>query len=977
MKLERFFENTEILHVNCCENRSYYIPYSDQNDALTGVREKSDRFFDLCGTWKFKYFDSIYECPEFVETGLENYDLIPVPSNWQMLGYDKHQYVNTRYPFPYDPPYVPHQNPCGAYEKEFEFCKDNSRQYYLNFEGVDSCFYVWVNKTFVGYSQVSHSTSEWDITDYLVNGTNTLNVLVLKWCDGSYLEDQDKFRMSGIFRCVYILDRNIGHIRDFFIKTKNNGAISIDTYGADIEAQIYDSNNLIDSSAGKNPILTIPSPQLWNAENPYLYTLIIKCAGEIIVQKVGIREISVKNGIVYLNGQRLRILGTNRHDSDPQTGYVISYDQAMTDLKMMKENNMNGLRTSHYPNSPWLTQMCDEIGLYVVAEADIESHGCCSFYGASQETTFGLIAQDKRFKNAIIDRIQRCVIRDKNRPSILLWSLGNESGYGESFEAALEWLKDYDPSRLTHYESSVHQTLGHTNDTHLLDVYSTMYASPEWIKDYFSEPSNTKPYMQCEYIHAMGNSPGGIEDYTALMDKNKGFFAAFVWEWCDHGIYAGTENGRKKFLYGGDFGEFPHDGNFCMDGLVYPDRRPHTGLLEFKNNIRPIRARMENGIIYLQNRLAFTNTNDYASITAQLYKNGLCISSQDLTDINIEPWCESAVNIAILADKPLSDPDSDYGLKLTYYQKSDRGITKAGREMGFDFIMLQEGVFRKSISDKPVTVQETETEVIVSGTGFSYVYDKLKGDFKVIKSNSAYISPLEWNIWRAPTDNDRNIKSSWQNACFDRAYSRAYQTTVDINSCFAVITTQLSITAVYTQRILDIEAKWIISGDGSITLHAKCSKTETVPFIPRLGLRMALDNAYNLVSYYGYGPYESYIDKKEASYPALFTAAVKDMHEDYIYPQENGSHCGCKYMSISDGKNQITVTGQDFSFNASEYTQEELTAKAHNFELQKSGYTIVCIDGRQSGIGSNSCGPELKKSMRTEGDFEFEFTIRF
>lgn len=973
MRIDKFYENPAVLHVNCCENRAYYIPYSDEETALGGVREDSDRFHDLCGTWKFGYFNNVYECPEFVTEGLNDYSEIPVPSNWQMLGYDRHQYTNTRYPFPYDPPYVPQDNPCGAYVKEFDFNKGGAR-YYLNFEGVDSCFYVWLNGVFVGYSQVSHSTSEFDITDVLENGKNTLCVLVLKWCDGSYLEDQDKFRMSGIFRSVYILERNEGHIRDFFIRTKIDGTVSIDTYGTNAEAIILDNGIEIASGSGSDIQLKIDAPVLWNAEEPYLYTLVIRCAGEVIVQRIGIREIKIENGVVYLNGKKVRMLGTNRHDSDPETGYVISYEQAMKDLRMMKEHNMNALRTSHYPNAPWMPEICDEIGLYVVDESDIECHGCCSFYGASQEKTFGLIAQDPRFYDAILDRIQRCVTRDKNRTSVLLWSLGNESGYGRSFELALEWLKNYDETRLTHYESSVHETLGHKNDTSLLDVYSTMYASPEWIEEYFSDEKNTKPYMQCEYIHAMGNGPGGIEDYTALMDKHDGFFAAFVWEWCDHAIYMGEENGRKKFYYGGDSGEYPHDENFCMDGLVYPDRRPHTGLLEFKNNIRPIRASLKNTQIVFENRLDFVNANKYADIRYELLENGKVVSEGEFEIDDIEPKGTATADIPAIPNK-----NADYALKITYYQKTDGILTKAGRDMGFDFLVLKEAEPETVVCGGSIDISETETEISISGAGFEYVYDKLRGVFKSFIINGTKINktPLEWNIWRAPTDNDRNVKQRWKDACFDRALTRAYESEAYFEDNCVIIRTTLAVLAVHTQRIVDIDARWTVKTDGSVKLSASCKKNDTVPFIPRFGLRMFLPKCFDRVKYYGYGPYESYEDKKEASYMGAFESSVADLHEDYIKPQENGSHCGCKQFTIMDGERMIEVRGDGFSFNASEYTQEELTEKQHNYELKKCGDTVLCIDYRQSGIGSNSCGPELPGDLRLEGEFEFEIQLEF
>lgn len=971
MNTKNYYENPEILHIGCEENRAYFIPFSDRSVALSGIREKSDRFFLLNGEWDFCYYSDVSEIPDGFE-GIK-YDKITVPSNWQMMGYDSHQYTNTRYPFPYDPPYISCDNPCGLYQREFEFTKTGEK-YYINFEGVDSCFYLWLNGEFIGYSQVSHSTSEFDITSVLKDGKNVIRVLVLKWCDGSYLEDQDKFRMSGIFRDVYILSRPQEHIRDFFINTKKDGTVIIDIDGPAAKVSLYDGERLISEDSGTDIIFKVENPVLWNAEKPYLYTLIIECNGEVIAQKIGIREIEIKNGIVYLNDVKIKMKGVNRHDSGPVTGYVISREQAICDMRLMKQCNMNAIRTSHYPNAPWFTELCDEFGFYVVGEADLEGHGCTSIYDGTYDI-FGQLAQDEQFYDAFLDRIQRCVIRDKNRTSIVIWSLGNETGYGEAFELALEWLKKYDASRLTHYESSIWESLGHKNDTSLLNVYSDMYATPERIEKYFEEHEQDKPYMLCEYIHAMGNGPGGIEDYTALMDKYDGFFAAFVWEWCDHGIYMGEENGRSKYYYGGDFGEFPHDDNFCMDGLTYPDRTPHTGLLEYKNNIRPIRARIENGKFIFENRRDFTNTSEDIDICAEYYCNGESVGKQSIGSIDIEPHKINEVSMAYFDIRPYEE----FSVKITYRQNVDDWFLKKDHELGFDFITIQKGQKREERHIGKINAEETDGEIFVSGKNFTYIYNKRKGEFKSFIVNGEVINEttLGWNIWRAPTDNDRNIRIEWEKAGFDRAFTRAYSTEICVDEVCVTINARLAVLAVYIQRIVDIDVQWSIYGDGHIVMSAKCRKNDAVPFLPRLGLRMGLKNGYNKVKYFGYGPYESYPDKCGASYKAVFESNVSQMHEDYIKPQENGSHCHTSFLSVSDKNSKVIVAGDDFSFNVSEYTQEELTAKKHNFELEKCGYTVLCIDGAMSGIGSNSCGPELSEKWRVQGEFSFDIEISF
>lgn len=995
MKIERYFENPAVLHVGCEDNRAYYIPFSDEKEAMEHEREQSDRFLSLNGRWLFKYSESIYDMDNFIDGGMCGYHEIPVPSCWQTQGFDTHQYTNTRYPFPYDPPYVPHETPCGAYVKTFALEIEENEKYYLNFEGVDSCFYVWVNSEFAGYSQVSHSTSEFDITNYVKNGENRLCVLVLKWCDGSYLEDQDKFRMSGIFRDVYILKRSKEHICDFMIHTDNDGSIELEYTGTqNISVKILDDGKLLTQADGENgkAVMKVANPVLWNAEQPYLYTMVISANGEYIVQKFGFRKIEIKDGILLLNGQRVRFKGVNRHDSDPKTGYTISREQILTDLRLMKENNINAIRTSHYPNAPYFTELCDELGFYVIDEADIEIHGVSAFYGGSQEKTFGLLAQDERFHDAIMDRVQRCVIRDKNRTCVLLWSLGNEGGYGKNFEDAGRWVKEYDPSRLTHYESSVWETGGHKNDTSMLDVFSTMYASVEWIKqyfaddgsgentgiwnrDYFSKNGDKKPYMQCEYIHAMGNGPGGIEDYISLMDENPGFFGGFVWEWCDHAIYKGHKNGRDIYYYGGDSGEFPHDFNFCMDGLVYPDRRPHTGLLEYKNAIRPARAYKNGDVIEIENRLNYTILSDEIKIKYILFRNGDEMRSGEIETPAVKPW-ERAV---------LSVPQQDMGegewfLKLEYYQKQDKPLTKAGHCLGFDQIKLRDGESAKAeFKNGKITTEENEKYIEISGEHFSYKFNKLKGIFESMSINGTKIieKPLEWNIWRAPTDNDRNIAPKWRNAGFDRIMVRASKTECT-NDGAVKISCEVVIAAVYIQRILTLDVTWIIHGGGEIELKVDGVKNPQVPYLPRIGMRAFVDKSVDTAQYYGYGPYESYSDKHEASYIAKFSEKISDMHEDYIKPQENGSHCGCRSASFISDKLTWTVLGKDFAFNASEYTQEELTEKLHNYELEKCEYNVLCIDYRQGGIGSNSCGPEPTRDNRIEEEhFDFEMIWKF
>jgi beta-galactosidase len=1017
MKLPKYFEDTQNLHVGTMPNRAYYIPYYNNSDSV------AERVQLLNGLWKFKYYNNRFEVPdEFYQKGFDvsEFDDLPVPSCWQNYGYDNHQYTNVNYPFPYDLPYVPEQNPCGCYVHTFQISKEQLEQKnYLNFEGVDSCYYVWVNDEFVGFSQVSHSTSEFDLSDKLIEGANTLAVLVMKWCVGSYYEDQDKFRMSGIFRDVYLITRGQEHIRDYFVKTKLTDTCEEALVTVDIEylnkdipttCELYDTNhNLLMTKQATNGHVEfkLEHPILWNAETPNLYTLVLLTDNEKITQKVGIRKIEVKDSVILLNNVPIKFKGVNRHDSDPVTGYTISKDQAINDLSLMKQHNINAIRTSHYPNAPWFTELCDQFGFYVIGESDVETHGAVAFYSGSYEGTYSDIAMADISDDIILDREQRNIMRDKNHPCIVFWSLGNESGWGASFEKAGRWIKAYDDTRLLHYEGSIHVTGGYVADLSMLDVYSRMYPSLEMNEDYFADANNTNPYVLCEFCHAMGNGPGDLEDYFEQIYSEDRFVGGFIWEWCDHAISLGTvPDGRKKYAYGGDSGEFPHDGNFCVDGLVYPDRTVSTGLMEYKNVIRPVRAvaiNTEQGEILLENKLDFTNANDYLYLTYQLQNNGVTIAEGYMKEVDLPAHSKKTINLHYTV------PDSGITYLIIYYlQKYDLPFTKAGHVLGFDQLLIRDGIFESSTPQESnstskkepkqsnelntlesLTLQETENRVIVSGNNFTYNFNKLTGLFEDLSRDGRKLTegPMEFNIWRAPTDNDRNIRNDWQNAGYDRTTIRVYEVISQLKEQTAVaqaaisITAKLAIAAIQREHILDLEVTWTIYADGNLNVHTSAIRNTKMPYLPRFGFRFFLSKSYDNLQYFGYGPNESYLDKHRASYIGLFEEKVEEMQEDYIFPQENSSHCGSRYLrlnaSISDPA--ITITGdQEFSFNVSDYTQEELTRKNHNYELEKAPYTTVCIDYKQSGIGSNSCGPELLNKYRLEEEvIDFTFYMNF
>lgn len=1006
MIVPRYYENLSVLHENTMPARAYYIPASRRMDNLVEHREESDRMQLLNGTWKFQYFNSIYDIQDsFFEKNYdtENFDEIQVPSVWQMAGYDTHQYTNIRYPFPFDPPYVPQDIPCGVYVHTFEYSRDEKApKSFLNFEGVDSCFYVWINGSYIGYSQVSHMTSEFDVTDVLQDGTNTVAVLVMKWCDGSYLEDQDKFRMSGIFRDVYILKRPKQAISDYHIKTRIEDMLA----KVEIEMKFYSPLNVKISIEDRNgavvalgsiaeegtAVLEIASPELWNTENPYLYKLILETENEVIVDHIALRKIEIKDQVIYLNGQKIKFRGVNRHDSDPVTGFTINTEQITTDLTLMKQHNFNAIRSSHYPNAPFFYEMCDKYGFMVIDEADIEAHGPFMIY-RREDTDYNRfkrwnekIADDPVWEEAIVDRVKLMVERDKNRFCIVMWSMGNESAYGCNFEKALEWTKNFDPDRITQYESARYRNYDETYDYSNLDMYSRMYPALSEIQEYLDK-DGSKPFLLVEYCHSMGNGPGDFEDYFQMIQDNDKMCGGFVWEWCDHAIAHGTaENGKTIYAYGGDHGEEIHDGNFCMDGLVYPDRTVHTGLLEYKNVYRPARVisyDKESGELVLHNYLDFDNLKDYVKISYELTQDGLVISKGILPEFSVAPHGEGKTNLKINVPE-----NGKCYLKLIYHLKKELPLLDEDHILGFDEIevskedtkcKLAEKWIPKTVVDSELQVNENDTQIHIKGREFAYNIDKRTALFTEMKfAGREYLNhPMELNIWRAPTDNDMYIKSEWKKAHYDKAYTRAYTTEVVQGKHGVKITSHASVVAETVQKILDVTITWKIEAAGKIDADIAVTKDDEFPDLPRFGVRMFLDKKLSAVRYFGMGPQESYCDKHQAASHGLYRADVGDLHEDYIRPQENGSHYDCEYVELNNSRYGIVASAEKaFSFNASYYTQEELEKKTHNYELIESDSVVFCVDYALNGIGSNSCGPVVLEQYRFDDVlFRFQFTL--
>ena len=1012
MLVPRYFEDLSLLHLGTLPARAYYIP--DSGIPRTVVdREASDRFQLLNATWRFSYVASLHEVTApFWEPGFAaaDFDEIPVPSSWQHLGYDLHQYTNIRYPIPLDPPHVPQDNPAGMYLHDFTYTPTPEAPCVtLNFEGVDSCCYVWLNGTFVGYSQVSHATCEFDVTEALRPGSNRLAVLVLKWCDGTYLEDQDKFRTSGIFRDVYLLKRPAGAIFDYFTTTTLGDdvctvKVRATFRGGETPTQVTltDAAGAPVAAAGLAPTvdehythaaqLTVSDPHLWSAEDPYLYGLSLTSEHEVIRDQVGLRQVSADGPVLLFNGAPVKLRGVNRHDSDPVTGPVVDLDHMRRDLDLMKQHNINAIRSAHYPNAPQFYQLCDQYGFYVMSEADNESHGTQMQYLADEawdnvvEQWNKRIADNPEWTAATLDRMQLCVHREKNRPCIFSWSAGNEGGFGVTFETALAWVKGFDPSRVTHYESAYYRSHDREYDYSAIDLYSRMYPGLDEIEAYLASDPD-KPFLLVEYCHAMGNGPGDVADYWRLIYNDERLCGGFVWEWCDHAVRDGeSSDGRPVFLYGGDHGEAIHDGNFCVDGLISPDRVPHTGLLEVANVLRPARVEdldLPSGRITLRNLLDFTDLGGYLKVNYELTCDGEVIDAGEVPLPGPVP-----PRTTVTAPLALTPPTAGRcHLTVTYRLRRADGVLSAGHVLGFDELPVTTADPRPTraaaILDAPPRGRCPETsqegpQLWVSGDGFEYCFDVRTAMPSRLRTGGGELleRAAELNIWRAPTDNDRIIEAQWRRARYHQATARAYRCAARVEGVEVFIEAELAVVAAAVQPIVRGSVVWRVAGDGALTLRLRAKREPEFPALPRFGVRLFLPEDLAEVSYFGLGPHESYVDKHQASRYGWYRAGVDDLFVNYLRPQENGSHAGCDLVTLTGHQAGLTIaSARPMSFNASRYTQEALAAMPRDVELVPSGHTILCLDAAMAGIGSQSCGPALQPCYQVPAEVALDMRL--
>ncbi len=1008
----KFHKSQEVLHYGCEKPRAYFIPYHSEATALTDNRASSARFYSLCGDWDFKFYPVPSQIDDFTAEGfcVCGFDKMTVPRSWQTVlgkGYDTPNYTNVNYPYPIDPPHVPDVNPSALYVRDFELTEEylDGREVYINFEGVDSCFYLFINDKFVGYSQVSHNTSEFKITDKLNAGKNTVKVLVFKWCDGSYLEDQDKFRYSGIFREVYLLSRDKTHIVDLYcrqsINTKYTQAtLAVETEltgAARIDYKLLDPNGCeesggsIDLDASGVFEMLISNPKLWSDEAPKLYTLIIKCGGEVIPVLIGFRTIEIKNRIIYINGQKVKGHGANRHDSHPILGSATPTDHMYEDLCILKRHNFNMVRTSHYPNDPRFYTLCDKLGFFVCDETDYEAHGM------QRIGDWDYFSREDAWKESLIDRAQRMFERDKNHPCIIMWSLGNESGLGKNQEAMSKYIKSRMPDAIVHCEDASRRLWNEQETSHRhkefdyygeyeldwYDIESRMYPNFGEMKKFLSDKKYTKPYFLCEYCHAMGLGPGDLKQYWDLIFANDHFFGGCVWEMIDHSVATGDDiYGDPHYVYGGDFGDFPHDGNFCVDGLVYPDRRPHTGIKEHKEVLKPflISEVTADGSFRIKNRRYFTSLDD-CSLYWSVECDGKVIRDGIIPELRVAPQRSRKYRLELDGIK-LSGICT---LNFSVRQNKATPWADAGFEVGFHQEKLAAApraeVDIPTKADK-VTVCENNEAIRITVGETVYKICKSCGLIASIIDNGKEMlsSPVTPAVFRAPTDNDRRIKNDWANVGFDRAEVKCYSVELaSSDEVHATVKASLSLGAKLLAPFVRIEAAYTVDLSGEIKIEMQTKVGEDLPPLPRFGVQFEMPEGSEKLEYFGMGPGESYIDLRNSSRLGYFKSSVSDNFEPYVRPQENMAHADTEWVAVTNESRHgllALADGKPISFNCSHFTPAQLARTRHDHELVPKKETVVNLDYRQTGIGSNSCGPSLLPEFRfTEKEFAFKVRL--
>jgi len=1014
------WENPTLLERNREPAHATLLPYPDAESALTGERGASPFFKLLNGNWQFFYAPTPVDVPEGFEASdydASLWDSISVPSNWQMLGYGKPNYTNVRYPYPVEPPYVPNENPVGVYRRTFVLPTGwSGKEVFLHFAGVNSAFYVWVNGQMAGFSKGAHLPAEFRVTPCVQPGENVVAVQVYQWSDGAYLEDQDMWRLNGIFRDVYLVATPSVHLRDVRVRTildstytdatldlrvavRNYGAVAAAGYRVAATLLTPCGCTVVEGELGTAAVdgggeaaveakFPVAAPKKWSAEEPYLYTLLLTLTGpdgavvEVERVNVGFRSVEIRDAQLWVNGVSIKLEGVNRHDTHPDLGHAVTIEGMILDIVTMKRHNINTVRTSHYPNDPRWLDLCDQYGLYVIDEADLETHGFETVGNVSQ------LSEDLEWEAAYLDRAVRMVERDKNHPSIIFWSLGNESGYGRNHTAMANWIHAADPTRYVHYEGAFRH--GREYDNNLateLDMISQMYPTVERIIREGERKDDPRPYFMCEYAHAMGNGPGNLKEYWDAIRSYPRLIGGCVWEWVDHGIRQHTEDGEEWFAYGGDFNDHPNDGNFCVDGLNWPDRIPYPGLIELKKVLEPVTveaADLKAGTVLIGNRYAFRSLKHLEG-SWRVLRDGEVLQQGRLPELHVPAGTKETFTLPYRLPRVV--PGATYWLELHFTLAGDtlwasRGFELAWAQLELPVAKVEAPVLAVA-GMAPMTVETGKRAIVVTGEEFKVVFDTFTGTIAewVYQGMSLLAAGPKLNVWRAPTDNDVHMAVEWRKAGYDRLQHRISRVEVVRQLPQAVqIEVDDTLAGYFLRPVLTCTYRYTVYGSGDVVIdtHVKPQQAD-LPVLPRLGLQLMLNDGFDRFAWYGRGPHENYVDRKESAPVGIYSGTVKDQYVPYVFPQENGNKSDVRWAAVTDIRgNGLLATGTTLlNVSAHHYTTEDLTKAKHTYELAPRPETVLNLDYAQCGLGSNSCGPRpLAQYMLMPAETAFSVRLK-
>lgn len=999
------WENHQIDGINRMPARAHFLTFPSKEKALLNNNRYTHAFKNLNGVWKFMFLDA----PEYSPEGFFNSDFdvtkmddITVPGNWQLQGYGKMHYSDLWYNFPINPPYVPTENPTGIYKRTF-FVEESYRdkKIIIRFCGVDSAYHLWINGKEVGYSKVARNESEFDITDLIrVGEENDVTVRVYQWSDGTYLEDQDMWWESGIFRDVELIGVPKDGINDYKVIADlddeyKNGIFKVEAFLRTTK-EVNVTFELVD--AGENTVFTktvvakegkacidevIADVNHWTAETPYLYKLFMTVEDdgqiiEVIPQNVGFRNIRLNGETFLVNGVAIKFKGVNRHDYSPQNGRVVSREEIEKDIILMKQFNINAIRTSHYPNSYYLYDLCDEYGMYLIAETDLECHGF--------ELTgdYKWITDDPSWELAYVSRMTRMIERDKNHPAIIFWSLGNESAFGCNFRKMTDVAHEMDPTRLVHYEGDF--------DVESADVYSTMYTwienpkKPYLMKDIIEK--SKKPHIHCEYCHAMGNGPGNLKDYQDLVYAHDKLQGGFIWEWFDHGIESFTESGEKYYRYGGDFGDDPSNKDFCIDGLIMPDRTPSPGLYEYKKVIEPITTTavdIQKGIINLLSRYDFANLDRF-NLVYKVMEDDVILQTGFMAVPSIEARANKDITLPYDLSVIKVKPGAHYYVNISYQLREDTSYASSGHELAtaqFELPLYKEGIMVRP--EGILNVEKEHTTLHVKGANFSLDFNLVNGNLmNIVRDGMQVLSKgPRLTLWRAPISNDMEIIDKLKKVYFLHLEHEVVMN-IDYHMEGNILKVEVDTINSTTNSAWHFKTKYVYtvcpSGDILIDVEGTPSgRVDLAPdMLPRIGVSMHLDKSMEHVRYFGMGPGENYVDSKEAAQMGLYANTVDGLFTNYVIPQENGNHMGCKWVSMTNdrGMGLLASTEGDFNFSASWYEDKDLDDAKHTCDLVKRDYIVFNVDYKQNALGTNSCGQwQLDKYRAKFEDFKLSFRL--